>query len=112
MKIKKKIAMRAKYFHWLSTSQWSSIASLVKSSVKHENLKLFYSYVLRRISTQHAAWIIFHRTSTYKSCIRMIKYIVFNWKVKIYFTRDFQCVPRARVAGSVLRGSMNWPEYS
>ena len=44
-------------------------------------------------STQHGSILI--HTSTYRSCVRMIKYIVFNWKVEICSTREFSSVLRA-----------------
>ena len=50
-------------------------------------------------STQHGS--IFIYTSTYRSCVRMIKYIVFNEKVEICSTLEFLSVLRA--ACSVLR---------
>ena len=55
-------------------------------------------FILTR-STEHGS--ILNHTSTYRSCVRMIKYIVFNGKVEIYSTREFSSVLRA--ACSVLR---------
>ena len=104
------------------------------SKEKRENLTQYYIYFINCVSylrpihtytqqeehgarsTQHGALIISIHTSTYISCVRMIKYIVFNGKVKICSTLDFHpcsvpdhpCfVPRA--ACSVLCASMNWP---
>ena len=59
-------------------------------------------------STQHGS--IFIHALTYRSCVRMIKYIVFNGKLKFALLWNFYpcSVPRAissvlRAAGSVLR---------
>ena len=53
-------------------------------------------------STEHGARSISIHTSTYRSCVRMIKYIVFDGKVKICSTLDFHPC-------SVLCVSMKWP---
>ena len=44
-------------------------------------------------STQHGSILI--HTSTHRSCVRMIKYIVFNGKVEQCSTREFSSVLRA-----------------
>ena len=47
----------------------------------------------RARNTEHGS--IFIHTSTYRSCVRMIKYIVFNGKVEICSTQEFLSVLRA-----------------
>ena len=51
------------------------------------------SYLHAARSTEHGSILI--HTSTYRSCVCMIKYIVFNGKVEICSTREFSSVLRA-----------------
>ena len=54
-------------------------------------------------STQHGSISI--HTSTYRSCVRIIKYIVFNGKVELRPTREFSSVCVLRAPCCVLRAA-------